>query len=359
MSLNISSYGPSNSLQLLNLGIKNIESQQADVAWQASAGTVSDSISGLGSSAGESINLSSKLSEYSAYQGNISSVQSRLKMSSSALTQMTSSSQDMTSQVLGLMSTENSSESGTNIVSSAANNALSLLANTLNTKDGNGYIFSGNDTNTKPLSSTNDLMNSDLGKSIQNLVSGLTASNASDIMKQATDLFSDSSKSVFSKSLSGTPQQSATLATSVVIGSNGQTTTNGPVATQGGAKTDTSTGSPIKDMMRDLMVASSLKGMSSNTPGYNELVKNLHSSMQQTSNELIDMNGTVGVQQNDLTKQQGIYATLTDMTKSQLSNNLDVDAAQVATKSNDLQTQLKASFMLIADMKNMTLANYI
>ncbi|MCX5616802.1 hypothetical protein NQF87_07435 [Bombella sp. TMW 2.2559] len=79
----------------------------------------------------------------------------------------------------------------------------------------------------------------------------------------------------------------------------------------------------------------------------------------QATNQLIHMNTTIGVTQNTLTRRQGIYSSVQLSIKEQLSNNLDVNLAEVATRSSDLSLQLKASFSLIADMKNMSLADYL
>lgn len=361
MSLSIGQYGASGINQILNSGIQDIQNQQQINSWQATQGTVSDSIAGLGNNRRAALATSPKIAEISDYQSNINSVQKRLSMSADTMKQITSLAQDLSTQVLSLSSTSGSSPVPLDATTKNARSAMDTLGNILNTSDGMGYIFSGSSENEPTIPSPNHLADSPLATSIAKTVSGLSDNNAADILKSATSAAADNSPSmsVFSSSLSTSATDAKAHRRAVVIGADAATTTNGIVATEGEKASDTSTGSPIRDLMRDLMVVSSLKGMDSSKPGFQSLVKQLHTSLTSTSNHLINMSSSIGVQQNSLTRQQASLTSVQTMFKQQMSANIDVDLASVATQTSDLSTRLKASFSLIAKTKNMTLADYM
>jgi flagellar hook-associated protein 3 FlgL len=111
--------------------------------------------------------------------------------------------------------------------------------------------------------------------------------------------------------------------------------------------------------MSDLMVVASLGGMSSETDGYTDLVTKLNTSLNTTIGQLTDMEAQVGVQQSALTTRATALTSITTMLKDQLSNAREADAASAITATTTLKTQLEASFTLVADMKNMSLASYL
>lgn len=361
MSMTVGQYGLSGANNILNQAVSSMEAEQAKLAWQSSNGTISQDLSGIGSNLQSTLSLSPKVDEISGYQNNISSALSRLQLSSDSLTQMTTIAQNLSSQVLSMLSTTGSTKTQTLAASQSAQNGLASFGTILNTTDGNGYIFAGQDSNTPPVTSPSSIANGALATKIQSIVSNLNSGNATDILKQATEAASDNSShmSIFSSSMSVSPTIANGKSNQIIIGSNGQSVAAGPTATSGSLPTVLSTGSPIRDVMRDMMILSSVKGMTNATPGFSDLMQQLHQSLESATNKIIDMNSSIGVTQQSLNRQKGAYTSLTLMVKSQLSNNLDADMASVATQSSDLNVRLKASFMLIADSKDLSLANYI
>lgn len=361
MSMTIGQYGLSGANSILNQAVSDMNNDQAKLTWQTSKGTVSQDIAGIGGNLQSTLNISPKVDEISGYQDNISSALNRLKMSSDSLTQMTTIAQNLSSQVLSMLSTTGSTSNETLAVSQAAEGGLASYGSVLNTSDGTGYIFAGQDGNTPPVTAPSEITSSPLAKKIQSIVSNLNEDNATDILKQATQAASDNSAgmSLFSASQSVSPDKSSQQSNQVVIGSNGQKVSTGPTATSGTLPTVLSTGSPVKDVMRDMMILSAVRGMTNATPGFSSLMQQVHQSLVEAGNKIIDMNSSVGVTEQTLNRQKGAYTSLTSMVKTQLSNNLDVDMASVATQSSDLSVRLKASFMLIADTKDLSLANYI
>lgn len=368
MSTSVGQFGSSGASLILNASIQKLTQAQSQIAWQTSTQTIGETFADLGPNRATALSLAPKISQVTSWQNNITQAQSSLKITASALQQIASLAQNMATNLLSMSGTSGSSSTATNSYAAQAQSALTELTSALNTSDGTGYVFAGNASNEKPLQGNASLSDSTLASTIASTVKSLTSSNASSIMESVTSATNDD-KSIFASTLyaSGNPatttqnlQQAASSQRYTVI-SSGETMQIGAVATQGNASdaSPTSTGSPIKDLVRDLMVVSSMSGMSSDTSGYADLVKQLHASLTTTVSQITNMETTIGTQQNTLTARASLLASMQTSLQTQLSNARSVDVAQVAIHSQDVNTSLKASFILISDMKDMSLANYI
>ncbi|MFT9315292.1 MAG: flagellin [Acetobacter orientalis] len=368
MSTSVGQFGSSGASLILNASIQKLTQAQSQIAWQTSTQTIGETFADLGPNRATALSLAPKISQVTSWQNNITQAQSSLKITASALQQIASLAQNMATNLLSMSGTSGSSSTATNSYAAQAQSALTELTSALNTSDGTGYVFAGNASNEKPLQGNASLSDSTLASTIASTVKSLTSSNASSIMESVTSATNDD-KSIFASTLyaSGNPatttqnlQQAASSQRYTVI-SSGETMQIGAVATQGNTSdvSSTSTGSPIKDLMRDLMVVSSMSGMSSDTSGYADLVKQLHASLTTTVSQITNMETTIGTQQNTLTARASLLASMQTSLQTQLSNARSVDVAQVAIHSQDVNTSLKASFILISDMKDMSLANYI
>lgn len=363
MSTSIGQYGDAGASLILAAGIKNMAQTQETLSWETSAGTLSETYAGLGSNRTSALDITPQITQVEAWQTNVSSAQSSLTISASAVQQIVSLAQTLDSNILSISGTTQSSSVST--VATEAKTALTDLASTLNTSDGTGYVFAGQDTNVPPVKDTSSISSGTLATEIASIVSTLSTAGASSVMQGATDAASDntSSVSVFSSNLSVSATDASKLQKSVLTGSN-TTADLGIVATQatgGTSSTSTSptTGSPIRDLMRDMMVVSSMSGMDSSTTGYADLVSQLHSSLQSTISELTNTESSIGVTQDSLTSRSTMLSSMKSMLETQLSTARDADIAAVATQTSALNTRLQASYTLVSDMKNMSLANYI
>ncbi|WP_323993149.1 flagellin [Nguyenibacter sp. L1] len=359
MSTTIGQYGDAGASLILSSGIKDMNLENETLSWETSAGTLSETYAGLGSTRSTAISLTPQITQVGAWQANITNAQTNLTVTATALTQLVSQAQSMATSLVGISGT--TSPGAVTSVAAQAASTLTELQSVLNTSSGSGYVFSGNDSNTPPINGNMPLANSALAAQISSIVGTLGSAGASSVMADATTAASDPSLSVFSPSLSVSPGAAAGLQRSVVTGDNSSIAV-GIVATQGTATSSassTSTGSPIRDLMRDMMIMSSMKNMSPSTSGFSDLVNQLNASLTTTIGQLTDMESTVGVTQDGLTSQSTLLTSVQSMLTTQLSNARDADIASVATETSELNTRLEASYILVSDMKNMTLANYI
>lgn len=368
MTSSISQYSGSAASLILSAGIKSMTLEQESLTWQASDGTLASTFAGLGSSRQTALSLTPKITQINAWQSNITNAQTDLTVTASALSQIVSQAQTLASNLLSISGTADSSTVAT--VATAATSSLSELKSVLNTTSGSTYVFSGTDTTTPTISGSGSLSDSTLAKAISSIVSALSTSGATSVLQQTTAAaMPDGTDSVFGGSLSSVSATGATSLQRVTVTNNDSLTNVGVVATQSSttsattsAATDTpptSTGSPIADLMRDMMIASSMSGMSSSTSGFSDLTSQLYSSLETTISQITEMEGTVGTTQNSMTSQATLLTNVQNTLEDQLSDATQADPATVATQVSDVKLQLEASYTLVADMKGMTLANYI
>ncbi|MFT9015090.1 MAG: flagellin [Acetobacter sp.] len=362
MSTSVGQYGSSGTSIILSAAIKQMTLEQQNITWEQSGGTLSETYAGLGASRSTVIALAPRITQITAWQSNISTAQNNLSITATALTSMVTQAQALSTNLTSITGTTQSS--AVTSVAIEAQNALTVLGNTLNTSNGLGYIFAGQDSSEAPVpGGASSLATSSLATQISSMVSTLGTSGASTVLENATTAAADNSSgtSVFSSALSVSSDDADSLATSVITGS-GTSSLMGIVATQNSTSStasSTSTGSPIRDLMRDMMIVSAMSGLSSNSAGYSDLVTQLNSSLKTTISQLVEMESTVGTTQSGLTSSASTLTSVQTMLKAQVSDIQGADIAQVATESSALSTNLEASYQLIAKMKNMSLADYI
>jgi flagellar hook-associated protein 3 FlgL len=360
MSTTIGQYGGDGASIILSAAIDNITLMQQQNTWQTSAGTLAETYAGVGDTRQTAISLNPKITQVASWQSNITNTQTNLSITATAMTQIVGLAQSLST---GLMTvTGTSSTTAVATVVEQAKGLLSELATALNTQSGATYVFAGQDGTEAPVTDPTNIGSSAMATSIASAVSGLTSSNVDSVLADATTAASNNAAgtSVFSSNLSVSATTAASLQASVVMSTT--STKVGLVATQNSTTSSaspTSTGSPIRDLVSDLMVVASMGGMSSETPGYTDLVTKLNTSLNTTIGQLTDMEAQVGVQQSALTTRATALTSVNTMLTTQLSDARNADAASASTAVLTLKTQLEASLTLVADMKNMSLASYL
>jgi|GEM_PF-1243582 len=361
MSNAINQYGGSALSLILEAGVRTLSAQQEAATWQSSTGVVGATYADLGASRATVLNLTPKITQVQSWQSNISAGQTTLSVTATALNQFVAEAQSLATNLLGVSGTATTSQVAA--AASSAQSALESMKTLLNTSDGTNYVFAGTDTTTAPIKGQGSLSTSTLAQQIAEGVKTLDGTNASALLTHLTTLAgsNDTSLSVFSDTLAVPASLAADRQRSIMSGAN-TFTTLGLVATQSSSTSSaspTSTGSPIRDLMRDLMAVSAMSGMSSETPGFADLTKQLYTSLGTTISQLSEQEGTIGATQNSLTAQTTLLNGVSTMLQTQLGNNRDADMATVATNASNIKTSLNASYILVSNMKGMTLADYL
>ncbi|WP_336946189.1 flagellin [Asaia sp. HN010] len=361
MSNAVNQYGGSALSLILAAGVKELTAQQETATWQSSTGVIGATYADLGSSRATVLNLTPKITQVQSWQSNIANAQTTLSVTATAMNQLVTQAQSLATNLLGVSGTATPSQVAS--AASAAQTALESIKTLLNTSDGANYVFAGTESTTSPIKGQSSLSTSALAQQIAASVKTVSTAGASSVFSQMTTLAqsNDPALSVFSASLSVSPSQALGKQRAVMSGTD-TTTSIGIVATQSSvtsAQSATSTGSPIRDLMRDLMAVSSMGDMSSETPGFSDLAKQIYTSLGTTISQLTEQEGAIGGTQNSLKAQSTLLTGVSTMLQTQLGDARDADLATVATNASNIKTSLNASYILISNMKGMTLADYL
>ncbi|MCH4089930.1 flagellin [Acetobacter sp.] len=368
MSTSVGLYGASGTAYVLQQAVSTLTDKQTALVSQATTGVVSDTYAGLGDQRGQALSLQPQITAISTWQTSITGAQTNLSVTAGALTQIVALNTTLQNDLLSLKGTLGQDTLAT--VAESAKTALSELGDYLNTKGSNGYVFAGTDVNNAPVSDTGDLASSTLATATSDAVSQLDTLGASSVFATATSYaasggtYTDASGatvslSVFSSALSTDPSSAKSLETKAVVGQSSVVNV-GMVATEGTTSADsTTTGSAIRDLMRNLMIVASLGSADTSSSSFSDLVTQLTTSTASVGTTLSNQQSAVGLMQNSLTAQSTNLSTMSSMLTSQLADIKEVDIAAVSVQTGNVQDQLLASYTLISDLKSMTLANYI
>ncbi|GAN53796.1 flagellin [Tanticharoenia sakaeratensis] len=357
MSGSISQYGNSGMSALMRQAVSVLSTQEQSLQLQTSTGVASDSYAGLGDTRTQALSLQPAITQVSAWSANVTSAQGQLSVTQTALGEIGSIASSLSTTLTSLSGTPTQSTVQTAATQAAQD--LQTLGSLLDTKSGSTYVFAGAQSQTAPVGAGTDLATGSLATAISSTVGQLGTLGADGVLDQTLDLAgSTTANDPFSAGLSVSPQDASKLAATPALGQN-QTMSIGVVATQGSAASSTSTGSPIRDLMRNLMVVASLGQTTAGSSSYNDLISGLTTSTSSVSSNITAMSASVGVTQNSLTTHASMLSQMTTSLTTQLGTSKDADLATVSTQLSSIQDDLQASYSVIADMKGMTLADYI
>ena len=312
-------YGP--LLQLLSHSA-DVRRQLTQANGQAATGRIAETYAGLGVGARVSLDLRPQIAHQQAWQANIAGASGRLGVTQDALKSIGQIASDLyarTNTLNGLNSSDTES------VATLARQGLERVAQLLNTKVGNVYVFGGQDTATPPVPDT----------SLAVLTTALLAS--------------DTAAPPFSATLGVAPPtievgEGERVAVGLIANRN--TLAVSPVPT---------TGSYIRDIMRGLATLTTV------TPG-----PGLAATAADTRTRLSGALGTLGLEagglgnvQAGLTARQAQSEATVLALRTQVSGAEDVDLAAALTRVSALQTQLQASYQILAGVRDLTLSRYL
>ena len=304
------------------LGNSQATKAQLDQALeQESTGRIAEDYSGLGVGARTSLDLSPTANHLQTWQSNIDLATNRLDVTQ---TVMTSISQIATNFVAQANNVNNIGYSQAGSIATSAKQALQQVAQLLNTKVGNIYLFSGSDTSNPPIPNTDPTV----------IAAAIQASNSG-------------------------PPFSTTIGTAVptVEVGEGQRVQIGLLANQNTLAS--TSGSPTGSYMRDILLGlTTLAGMTTGTAA-TATAATAQAQLQAGSNALSDEQGALGNIEANLKTTQTTLASTQTAFEAQISNVQDVDMAATLTRIQALQTQLQASYQLIAGVKSLSLVNFL
>ncbi len=338
-----------------HLTIKNRLNQLTE---QASSGYVSNTYAGLGAGAAASLNLAPEIAAQQTWQNNINAATGPMTATQGAMSQIGQIASNFYAQLNNL---NGLNPSEVDSIAADARDALQQVAGLLDTQVGGNYVFAGQDTGNPPVPNPNSILSSGFATQIAAAVGGL-ATNGAAATASAT-LATASSNAAGTSPFSAYLSQPATaLARPTVEIGQGQ---REPVGLLASANADvistgtSTTGSYTRDLMRALATIGSLSSSQVGATGFGALVQDTQASLGGAITAMSTDAGVLGDRQTALAQTQTTLASVTTALQGQLSDAQDVDTAKTLTDLSQTQTQLQASYQLIAQIKGLTLSAYI
>jgi flagellar hook-associated protein 3 FlgL len=337
---------------------------------QVSTGLVGNTYAGLGSGAPVSLDLRPQIASMQTWQNNVDASTGRISVAQTALTQLQSIASNFYAQLNNVQGV-NSSEIDS--VAANARDAIGQVADLLDTQDGGVYVFAGQDTGNPPVPDPDNILTSGYYTQISTAVAGL-AVNGSAATANATYAVATSNApddSPFSTFLS---QPAATVRAALPvmqIGQN-QTETVGLPASANGMIPDSplgmptiaggppvSTGSYMRDVLRALATIGSLSSSQASAAGFTDLMQDTRISLSGAVTAMAQDTGVLGNVQSSLTATQTQLSDTQTALTGQVSPAEDVDMAATMSQLSLVQTQMQASYQLIATLNGLSLAKFL
>ncbi len=326
--------------------------QKLDTLTQQSAtGLVSDTYSGLGSAASVPLNLQPQIARSTTWQANVDAATTRMSATQTVMNQLSSIASSFAAQTDSLQT----DPSQISVIAAQAQSALQQVAGLLNTQVGGVYIFGGADTANPPVPDASNILASGFATQIGTAIGGLSATNAAATVATTLSIATTPASSPFSATI-------GTQVPSVEVGS-GQDVPVGILANANLAATQTSppsTGSSTTDLMRALATLGSLTtAQAALGQPFQDVVSDASATLNSAIGALATDEGVLGAQQSNLATVKTNLSDVSTALTQQVSAVQDVDMPTVATALSDTQTQLQASYQVIANLKNFSLVTYM
>jgi flagellar hook-associated protein 3 FlgL len=338
---------------------------------QASTGLIADNYAGLGSGAPVSLNVRPQIANLQAWQDNIDAANGRMSVTQSALTQIQSIASGFYAQLNNLQSVN---AAGVDTIAASARDALQQVAGLLDTQNAGVYVFAGQDSGNPPVPDPDNITNTAANPTgffatISAAVSqlGQPGYDAASVAQQtlAASEFTGAAgpPSPFSDYLS---QNDPPALPKVQVGQN-QTEVTGLSASHNGlipqpppdTTNFTTTGSYMRDVLRALATIGSLSSTQVNVADFPALVQNTRTSLSGAIGAMAQDAGALGNVQSSLTATQSRLADTQTALTTQVSSAEDADMAATLSQLSLVQTQMQASYQLIATLSGLSLAKFL
>jgi flagellar hook-associated protein 3 FlgL len=327
---------------------------------QASTGAVATTYAGLGSGAPVSLDLNPQVAALNTWQANINQASGSMQVTQTAMTQIQSIAQNLYAQLVSLNSVN---PPDIDTVAAQARQELAQVANLLDSKDGNTYVFAGADSANPPVHNPDQILSSGFYNQIAAAVGNLGTNGAAVTIASTLAIASSNAAgtSPFSSYMS---QPAATLRSHIPVVQVGQNDTvqigllasaNSAVPSTGGS----TTGSYMRDLMRALATIGSLTSAQGSAAGFQALVQDTSTSLQGVISAMASDVGALGNTQAMLTATQTRLSDTATALNTQLSSVQDVDMAKTLSNLSLVQTQMQASYQVIAGMSGLTLVKFL
>jgi flagellin-like hook-associated protein FlgL len=237
------------------------------------------------------------------------------------------------------------------------------VASLLNETHGGTHVFAGQDGANPPVPQAAGILSSGFATAIAAAVAGLATNGAAATIAAtlATGSSNAPGTSPFSDALSQPAAAVNALATSVPVG-EGERIGTGIQASANAEATSTgaaTTGSYMRDILRGLATLGALDGAQAGTADFAALVEDVRAGLEGAVTALSVDAGVLGDRQAALqARRDRLDAAATVLAKG-ISAAEDVDMAETLSALSLAQTQLQASYQLLAGLPALSLVRFL
>jgi flagellar hook-associated protein 3 FlgL len=331
-----------------------IKQNIAQLTAETSSGYVANDFAGLGANAGVALDLSQQISAGTVLQGNVTSASNIQQAAQSALGQIESIASNFAGQATTLETNSGSAQT----LAASAQDAMQQVAQLLDTKFGDAYVFGGQDSDTPPVPDPADIASSAFAQAIQQTVSGLVTNGAAATSAATLAIASPGGMSPFAPSLDhGGAQSEVDLGDGVRVALAPLANANSNATSAGAGAT--STGSYTRDILLGLASLASLGSANTSDASFLPFVQGIVTTMQGAVTAINTDIGALGDRQDQVSSAGTELGNVATALQTQLSSVQEPDLAQVTAQLSAAQTQLQASYQIIAGLSQLSLAKYI
>ena len=327
---------------------------------QVASGRMGEAYADLGAGARVSLDLRPAIALQQTWQANIDAASGRMQVTQAAMEQIGQIAADFNAK-LNSVNALNPPEIDS--IATAARDALRTVAGLLDSKNGDVYVFAGQDTANAPVPGADAILTSGFYTQIAAAVGGLAGAGAPATIAATLGIASSNAPgtSPFSAYLSQPAVILQAAAPTVEIGPQQREPTGVPASANGFALATgtSSTGSYMRDVMRALATIGAMSSSQVNVPGFSALVQDTQTSLRDVVADLATDAGVLGDKQARLQSiRTQLDTTQTAMT-GQVSAVEDVDMAATLSRLSLVQTQMQASYQMIAGFTNFSLVKFL
>ena len=360
-AMRVSDYGITGSLVADAVSVKQKLDQLAN---QASTGLIGSTYAGLGVGASVSLDLRPQIANLQAWQNNVNATTGRMGVAQTALTQI----QSIASSFYAQLNNVDGVDTGEiDTIAASARDALGQVADLLDSQDAGVYVFAGQDTGNPPVPGPDHIASGAPGTffgAIKAAVDQLGTRTASQVAQATLGIaVFGGGPSPFSTYLS--TNDPPALPT-VQVGRDsrevaGISASHNALIPQPAPDnvSYTTTGSYMRDVLRALATIGSLSSGQASVPGFQDLVQNTRACLIGAVSAMAQDAGALGNVQSSLTATQTEMSNTQTALTTQVSSAEDVDMTVTLSQIALVQTQMQASYQLIAALSGLSLAKFL
>jgi len=338
--------------QAMLSSVARAQNQLSQLTAEASSGEYADLGLQLGGQNGCELSLRNQTDLLQSLTTANTLTVTNMKTAQAALNSITSTAQ---STVQTLTSLTAGSSSAASTLQDTGTNALQELISDTNTTSNGQYVFGGQNSSVAPMadyfSATTSAAKSAIDAAFQSTFGfPPTSASASTISASAMQSFISGTFANLFSGASWTSDWSSASSTDVTT----------QIAPGESATTSTDANQPgFQQLAEGYAMLTEFGGSSLNSGAQQTVISTATSQINQGISSLTATEATLGTAQTQVTDASTSMSNQLTILQAQIGNLDDVNANQIATQLNSLQTQLETAYQLTDQLQKLSLAQYL